>query len=467
MDVSLPMPRLLWIPAALLGLGVGAIGYVSLHKGTTGEACATCAAVTVHDRELAHATASKLSDLKPSQASSHSTSREPKPVSADEDEDAPDFSGIGIELVRTRHLLKLPSREEKVTPEELQAHVVQQVTECFAEDYGMREGRALEALGAIPAPVDTAGQRASWWAQHLGAWLDPEKQAMLLAYDNRDATEQEHPLGQAFAFLLRERSDWLKKDGATSTTDAWLAHTSLLAGDATLTASILAASSAYKNAHKSQMALVELTVPATRDYLQDLNLACFNEGENFARALHDLGDFDQVNAAYRRPPVATAELLDAGLYFSEQQFEPRMPPWSDLKVSDQTPFWEDTLGQLAMRVFLWQALPQTEAEEAVVGWRGDRWLAYEARDGGRGHMVWQTYWQDQAAADRFCAAIQQMLSGKRPEAAPAGGKPGPWRWSAGGRSVVLALTNGGTGVIYANAGSPEFAEALWGKFAVP
>jgi hypothetical protein len=61
--------------------------------------------------------------------------------------------------VRTRHLAKLPSREEKVSPEDLQVRMTGLVAPLFPGRYGLKEGRALTALGAIPAPVDTVAQR--------------------------------------------------------------------------------------------------------------------------------------------------------------------------------------------------------------------------------------------------------------------------------------------------------------------
>lgn len=453
------MPRSFWIPASLLGLGVVAIAFLSLRHGATEESCATCAAATIGPQDVKVAAKTPdVTGLQPQPETPRPTSCGPTRPALEEDE-APDFSGVGIELLRTRGLAKLPSREERVSPEELRARIERSLARFFPEGYGMKEGRALTALGAIPSPVDTVARRAELWSVMLGAWRDPEVDKMLLAQSDDDMLPRQHALGQALAFLLRERIGWLKKDAA-ATTDAWLARLGLLAGDATLTTTL-------RGTHASRKGHEANTPPDKRDFLQELDQAVFSTGENFAKALHHLGEFDQLNAAYERPPVATAELLDAGLYFSEKQFEPRQVNWMDAKVAGQDPFWDDALGELGIRIFLSQQMPPEKTDEASSGWEGDRWLAYDAGSEARGHVAWQTFWKDKEAADKFFAAMQQFLRAKHPEAPLGTEDKGLWRWTGGGRSVTLTRTDDGRGVFYADAGTAEFAEALRAKFLKP
>jgi hypothetical protein len=118
-------------------------------------------------------------------------------------------------------------------------------------------------------------------------------------------------------------------------------------------------------------------------------------------------------------------------------------------------------------MLLWQGLPQKEPEETSVGWQGDRWLAYDAAEDARGQVAWQTLWKDKAAADKFYSAMQRLLRAKHPEAPVPADGPGPWKWSADGRNIILVRTHGGEGVFYADAATPEFVEALWKKFVPP
>ena len=342
--------------------------------------------------------------------------------------------------------MKLPAREENVTRADLQARILRQMEGYFPEGYGLKEGRALAALGALPTAEDTLAQRAAWWTQFLGAWYDPETDTMLVSLDEQGRTIVEnHRRGVAFALLSAVRARRLapKDSRRRARTDAWLARLSLLAGDAASRRPFMHRPRILRT-RKTQVVLLPLPAAVPRDFLAGSSKLghASNAGENFVKASHHLGDFDQVNATYERPPVATAELMDPGLYFSEEQFEPRIPAWVDVKVSVQTPFWDDTLGELGLRLFLWQGLPQQVAEEAAAGWRGDRWLAYDAGDNTRGQVAWQTLWKDKTAADKFYAAMQRLLRAKHPESpAPAGG-PGPWKWSADGPQRYHPGTHG-------------------------
>lgn len=283
---------------------------------------------------------------------------------------------------------------------------------------------------------------------------------MLLAQDDTSVPTSPHALGQAFALLLRERNTWLIREAAPGTTDAWLARLGLLAGDAALTVS---------QVHRANLGPSHANTAPTAggDFLENLDEAVFAAGETFATALHHLGDFDQVNAAYERPPIATAELLDPALYFAEEQFEPRRPLWKGLQVLGQSPFWDDTLGALATRVLLTLHLPSKEAEEAVPGWEGDRWVAYEGAAGARGQVAWQSFWKDKQSADHFSTALQAFLRASHPGAAAPTESAGLWRWTADGRSILLLRTHEGRGVFYVDASTPEFAAALQQKLVLP
>jgi hypothetical protein len=253
----------------------------------------------------------------------------------------------------------------------------------------------------------------------------------------------------------------------SASTDAWLAREGLMAGDASLMCALHDANPAFRSSRRTRVNLAPGTEPPKRDFLRELEFATLATGRNFASALHHLGEFDQVNAAYERPPLATSELLDAGLYFSERQFQPKAVAWKDVTFMQRAPSWDDTLGELATSLFLAQQIPQETAEKAVSGWRGDRWLAFDAGEGARGHVVWQTFWKDKESAERFFAAMQQYVRAKYPETPGHGaGMSHGWIWKESGRTVILAHTDDGLGVLCTDAADDETAQSLYKKFIV-
>jgi hypothetical protein len=207
----------------------------------------------------------------------------------------------------------------------------------------------------------------------------------------------------------------------------------------------------------------EIPLPA---YLRERDLAAFGVGMDFVSSLHGLGKFEQVNAAYGRPPVASIELLEPSLYLAGKQFETQSAGWTDVTAGGVAPLWDDTLGAVALVLLLKQRLPQPVAAEAAPGWRGDRLLVYPAAGATRDHVAWQTFWQDDKAADAFFTVMRQALLGRYKTArAGATTSSGEFKIEGPERFVLLARTHGGRGVFHADAADAAFEAALRRKFA--
>jgi len=383
--------------------------------------------------------------------------------------EAPDFAGIAVELVRVRELQALPLAPVKMPREEVSRRIARWLAEQFPEDYGLREGRALAALGAIPAPVDTTALRAAFWSHQIGAWYDTKDETLAMAEHPEGDDEKENALGLAFAQSFREFGAGLfRSDGRQMDSDAWMARLGLIAGDAAFTRLRHALAHPRTGGgggvgEDPDDPSREIPLPL---YLRERDLAAFGVGMDFVGSLHGLGRFEQVNAAYGRPPVASIELLEPSLYLAEKQFKPESTGWADVAAGGVAPFWDDTLGAIGLVLLLKQYVPQPMAAEAVPGWRGDRLLAYPAAGRTRDHVAWQTFWQDSNGADAFFTAMRQALLG-RYKSAPDGVASSERVFKIDGpeRFVLLARTHGGRGVFYVDAADAAFAEVLWKKSA--
>ncbi len=381
------------------------------------------------------------------------------------DEDDPDFHGIAIELLKTRGLQALPINTKSVEVKEVTEVIAKWLSDRFSKDYGMRQGRAFAALGAIPEAVDTLALRAAFWSHQIGAWYDEEGETVYIAPAADES--KENALGLAFAHLMRENGAQLfPKNKDVSCTDAWLASLSLLAGDAAFTR--LLHSLSHPKTGGGGGVSEDPDDPSRSfnmpNFLRELELAPFGVGMDFVRGLHEVAKFDQVNAVYSRPPVSCHEVLEPEAYLNETQFQPAAIDWEATKVNGLVPFWDDRLGPVAMVLWLKQQVPQLLAAETAPGWRGDRLLSYPAAGKSRDHVAWQTIWKDSNAADAFFSAARQGLMSRYKGAVPAPDAPGGiFKLEGPERFVVLTRTHEGRGVFYADAADAAFADALWRK----
>lgn len=403
------------------------------------------------------------------QAQNPSACEPPKPEAEGE---APDFVGVGIELVKIRELKDVPIPTISVDRTAVQKHIAKWLETQFPADHGKLQGRALTALGAIPEPVDTVALKAQFLSHQIGAWYVPEEQSLYLASEGEAPVgmeRRENALGLAYGYLFKRFGSKLFPSGAKPLTlDARLAHETVLAGDASLTRFL----HALKHPRTGGGGGVgedpddpSRSVPIP-NFLRQLELAAFNAGFDFMQALHSIGEWEQVNAVYTRKPIGGAEILDPQLYLNETPFALQPIEFADVKVNGADPFWQDTLGPLATVIFLRAHAPEPIAADTAPGWANDKLLTYAAGDKPRGHAVWQTLWRDSNAADAFFSAMREAQLSRYKDSKPKANAPsGVFMLETGERTVIMQRTNKGYGVLFVDAADAGFAKAAVEKFA--
>lgn len=397
-----------------------------------------------------------------------------EPPSTTDGKESPDFVGIGIELVRTRELQDIPIPTISVDRSVVQKHIAKWLETQFQPGQGLLQGRALAALGAIPEPVDTVALKAQFLSHQIGAWYVPEEQTLYLAGSGELPVGMEHKenaLGLAYGYLFKRFASKLFPPvtaGPPLTLDARLSRDCMLSGDASLTRFL----HALKHPETGGGGGVgedpddpSRSVPIP-NFLRQIELAAFSAGFDFMQSLHSIGEWEQVNAAYTRVPVAGAEVLDSRLYLGETPFMLMPISPDDFKVEGAAPFWTDTLGPMGTVILLRQHAPEPIAADTAKGWANDRLMAYPSESKGRENAVWQTRWRDSNAADAFFSAMRQALLSRYKGAKPVDGAPqGVFKLEANGRTVTLQRTDNGYGVLYVDAADAAFAKAAAAKFA--
>ena len=377
--------------------------------------------------------------------------------------EAPDFVGIGIQLVKTRELQDIPLVTLTVDRAEVQQKIATWLSKQYPADYGKRQGQALTAIGAIPEPVDTVAMKASFLAYQIGGWYDPDAQSLLIA---DHASDRENALALAYGYLFKHYGKALfpaaNKDKAM-TMDHRLAVESVLAGDAALTRFLHALRYPDKGGgggvgEDPDDPSRSVPIP---NFLRELELLPFGMGLDFMQAMHSIGGWDQVNAVYERLPTATAEILDPEVYLGEQPFQPLPITLANKKVAGAAPLWEDTMGPLGLVLLLKQHVAEPVAAETAPGWSNDTWLTYSAGKGAkRDHAVWQTLWRDTNGADAFFSAMRTGLLSRYKGVTPnAEAGKGVFELKGPERHVRMERTHNGQGVLFIDAADAAFLKA--------
>ena len=159
------------------------------------------------------------------------------------------------------------------------------------------------------------------------------------------------------------------------------------------------------------------------------------------RLLQELLAFPYAQG-YRLALAETSRLLEDPPASSEQVIHPEQRR-ADFTAFDLSPVaaglpdgcsavFENTVGELQLRILLQEVAPLEVDPDVWQGWDGDRYLA--ARCGDRRALLWLTAWDDERDAEEFAAAYAALAD----RLAARAGLTGPLHVERSGRDVVVA-----------------------------
>ncbi len=385
----------------------------------------------------------------------------PKMSLTKDDDEAPDFVGMGLEMMKMRKLHALPLVTTAISQAEVEIVILAWLKRQQPNDEAKKFASGLAALGWIPEAIDPLPLRAALLARQLGGWYDAESETMYTidpSTASGPAVTSNEPLGIAFGQLLREYGSTLfQPQHGPLKTDMRLARDSLISGDAALTRflhSLQNPASELKDdlpAEDPDHPLNQVPMPS---YLRELALFPFNRGFDFAQTLHSAGSFPQLNAAYSRPPVSTTEIIEPEVYLDPERPAPVEIQIDEVKLKGVLPYLDDRLGKFACVTAL---RTYNKDEDAALGTRGlvaDRLLVWAADAGAkRDHAAWQTLFLDKSSADAFYKAMLNCLRERYKTT-------GEGEFTAQGRFVSLLRNRADAGVVLIEAASEEARAAL-------
>ena len=141
----------------------------------------------------------------------------------------------------------------------------------------------------------------------------------------------------------------------------------------------------------------------------------YRDGRNLVEALLAAGGQRRLDAAFRRPPTTSAEVLHPDRFLGGRPVAAAPPVAADGRVVDEGP-----LGELVLRVVLAQSLPEDQAARAADGWAGDRYVAWRA---GRRTCVRAAFVLDTPAEAAELGSALRRWAGRHPGASADGPLP--------------------------------------------
>ena len=283
-------------------------------------------------------------------------------------------------------------------------------------------------------------------SQVIGYYDPTKKELFIVSHDGGLGPTERLTYAHEFVHELQDLHfdlNGLGLEQLVGDSDRRLARLSLVEGDATsaqtawMIANLTPEELGQVAAEASDPALLEI-LTRMPSILLETSLFPYQAGATFVAGLKSDSGYAPVDAAYRRLPASTEQIIHPDAYQNAEMPIPVSVPanlperlgtgWSIVA--------QDTLGELEIRVWLRAGGEAGDvARVAAEGWGGDR-LALIDGLGGASILVWITAWDTGADSGEFEAAARNAIAGLGLDAVVA----------ASATRVVLAVRSGGSGV---------------------
>jgi hypothetical protein len=297
----------------------------------------------------------------------------------------------------------------------------------------------MKAFGLLPADASLADLYIKLLGSQVAGLYSPTDKALyVVSRSGGIGPAQKTTFAHEFTHALQDQNFDI---GSLSLDeighgDQSLARLSLVEGDATLLMTL------WQIKNLSQADLGQLLAEAAGDpgtqvlldappVLRESLLFPYTSGLSFVQGLQAGGGWEAVNAAFRKPPASTEQILHPEKYASgEAPIAVTIPAdlatrlGSGWKVTS-----EDTNGEFQLAAWLRtnSAIDAATANAAAAGWGGDRIDLVEGPAGAWG-VILKTVWDRDADAVQFEKAATGLVDGLASPASLLPGAGGAERW---------------------------------------
>ena len=316
---------------------------------------------------------------------------------------------------------------------EVERYLRDTIKKKIPEERIAREGKVYQLLGLIPRDYQYLEGIVGLYTEQLGGYYDAEKEFYAMAQWMPAVMQMPiavHELTHALQdqhFALEELVDYKKQ-----TSDALMAHSALVEGDATAVMLDYARSlsgqgsiSELENvstfmAQNITGAMISASLNKAPPSLQASLIFPYVSGLNFAHVLLKEGGYAMINKGFKNPPMSTEQILHPEVYLKGEKGFVEVPdhaPPKGVSLESKAPIFSDRFGEFLISTWLSTWISPLEASKAASGWGGDRVSLYQLTNSAQGVLVWDLRWDSVAEAREFFDALTEAFA-KRFEAEP-------------------------------------------------
>jgi hypothetical protein len=323
-----------------------------------------------------------------------------------------------VELARG-HTYTTPPAAEAITDREMDRRLSESFAAYYPKEQYDRRTVAWRTIGVIGPRDDLYRAYRTFFKGQVVGFYDPETSELVylgsgdLGFSERFtlAHELTHALDDQVFDLTR-----LDRLTATCRDERGEAALGLVEGSAQYFAAVTVAQDPQMDLSNLLETIAESlrTQPAPAGvppFVDALETWPYLDGEGFVATLAAGGGTDAVDAAFRRFPRSTEQVIHADRFPSDR---PRAVSIPNL-TRELGPGWGDldamTVGEAWLRAMLALRLDEERAADAAAGWDGGGYRAFT--DGKHVLVVLRTAWDDAGEARAFAGALTTWSAGSR------------------------------------------------------
>ena len=370
---------------------------------------------------------------------------------------ASQMDAIQNQVIQIRRLIPTHALQ-RATLSNSQLH--DQVIQNFFKDYTREKSTddvvELSLLGLLNPGFDLYDLYINLYSEQIAGYYDPETKEMFVVQGNQFGGLERMNYAHEFTHALQDqvydlRNGLKYKDEFCKTNSEYCNGVdALIEGDATFTEQLWFIEDATQNdrlqvqdfygAYKSPV------FDSAPVYLKKSFLFPYKQGMEFVQSLYDLGGYAAVDAAFKRPPVDTEQVLHPDLYPAGQPENVSLPNFLPALGTGWREIDRNEMGEWQTYLVLSSGadvkfqLPDSQARSAAAGWGGDSLVVYRQDASQAGALILKSTWDTAKDASEFWQALQDYA--QKRWGAPSHKSSNQVTWAESPTGAVVIGKNG-------------------------
>ncbi len=306
---------------------------------------------------------------------------------------------------------------------QLEKTLAKQINEEIPANKIKGETALYRQLGMLPKDFNYQKFMVDLYTEQIGGFYDPKTRELnLIKGTPLTGLDQQMLIAHELTHALQDQHYELQKylSQGSENDDQNLARTSLIEGDATVTAMEYIQQRAENKPVQGLFEMLGSVVNSARQmqsfekfrsapkFIQESLTFPYDQGSQFVNAFRQDGwSWSDIKLLYTNPPNATEHILHPSTYLEGQAPQPVNFSLKNY-FKGSTVLTGSVWGELSYRQYLAHHLDWREAKDAAQGWQGDR---YEVLETPQGKVYgFFSRWDNPEEAKAFFSAWRKSLS---------------------------------------------------------